>query len=542
MSDKATFFRTASGLVRKVSTLDAAVFSIVGTNLGVGMMYSFIWGPYLFPGGDMVFALLIMLGALTPHVLCFIMLGTAMPRSGGDYIFNSRILHPLVGFLGNFMVVVLSCYWIGTNSYFFVGWVIQPAIGTMGMVVGGETGKLLLQAADVLYSLPLQLLVAGIAVTIVFLIFWGPIARVMKIQRLAWVVAIASTIVVLLLYATTSHTQFVNTVDTFMLENLGVSNGYQSVIDTTVEAGFNPSVPFNMTDTSLMFAIMAYTTFSTVIAVSIGGELKSGSRIKSQAAIQFSGIVFTTLIAIILAFLLTTVVGQPFLAAAGYQYFVLWQYPAGFAPAYSFFAFLLTNNIWVLSLLVIGTALWLELYAIPWWGAATRSVFAWAFDRVVPSKLADVDPKSGAPRNSNIMMYLVTLLFIAMIYFFPMLQGAFVWGSIAAVYLFMCVPVAISAMVFPLRKTLYKASPLVGYKIGPIPIVSIVGALAVVFDLVIVVIYMIPEYYIGGSDPSTLTLMAIITIIGAIIYFASRHYREREGIDIGLSFKEIPPA
>lgn len=541
--EKKVFFRAASGLIRKVSTFDAALFSILATNLGVGMMYSFIWAPFLFPGGNMILALLFMLVLLSPHVLCFIMLSAAMPRSGGDYIFNSRILHPLIGFVGNFMVVILVGYWVATNSYFFVDWVIQPALGTMGMIVGGQTGQWLLGASEFLYgNLPMQLLIAAIAVTIVFLVFLGPISRVMKVQRVGWVIAIASTIVIFGLFAMTNHSGFVNTLDSFMYTNLGVSNGYQSVIDEAISYGFNPNVAFNISDSFLMFAIMAYTTFSTVMTVSIGGELKSGAKIKSQAAIQFSGILFTTVMAIILASLLTTVVGQPFLAATGYQYFALWAYPTGFAPAYTFFAMILTNNILLLWLITIGTMVWLVVYAIPWWAAATRSVFAWAFDRIIPSKLADVSPTSGAPINSNIMMYLITLAFIGLLYFFPILTGAFVWGSIAAIYLFMAVPVAIAAMVFPLRKTLYEASPLVRYKVGPIPVISIVGMLAVIFDLIIIAVYMVPEYAIGGSDPGTLTMIGIITTVGIIIYFVSRYLRKREGVDIDLSFKSIPPA
>ena len=94
------FLRKATGLVREVSVLDAVVLNSSGMNVGVGVALLFIWAPYLLTGGSIILATIIatLAVAFTTAYLYAVAAG-AFPRSGADYVFTSRVLTPVWGFM-----------------------------------------------------------------------------------------------------------------------------------------------------------------------------------------------------------------------------------------------------------------------------------------------------------------------------------------------------------------------------------------------------------------------------------------------------------
>ena len=96
------FVRNATGLVRELNAFDAfnLVFSAVLIPVGITQVMGCT--PQLWPHANMLASFAI----ATPLVLCFglvyLYFTQLMPRSGGDYVWVSRTLHPSLGFLVNF--------------------------------------------------------------------------------------------------------------------------------------------------------------------------------------------------------------------------------------------------------------------------------------------------------------------------------------------------------------------------------------------------------------------------------------------------------
>ena len=89
-------------------------------NVALGAIFLLLQAPGNFPGGNMLLAIVI--GTL---VMAFTLLwvysefAAAMPRSGGDYVFVSRALHPFVGWLLSWSQGLwLIFFWIGFNAWF----------------------------------------------------------------------------------------------------------------------------------------------------------------------------------------------------------------------------------------------------------------------------------------------------------------------------------------------------------------------------------------------------------------------------------------
>src|SRR5512137_3179872 len=131
--EQLAFARKASGLVRGLSMWDAfgVGFMNQGLTPSIWVMTSLGLGVYL--GGNLIIATilsLVLAGIGFP--LVWGILGGSMPRSGGEYIYNSRILHPLVGIGESFGNAFIWLMWI----YVLAPWMADPGLKMMGQMMG----------------------------------------------------------------------------------------------------------------------------------------------------------------------------------------------------------------------------------------------------------------------------------------------------------------------------------------------------------------------------------------------------------------------
>ncbi|MEM3640625.1 MAG: hypothetical protein QXH37_01720, partial [Candidatus Bathyarchaeia archaeon] len=111
----------------------------------------------------------------------------------------------------------------------------------------------------------------------------------------------------------------------------------------------------------------------------------------------------------------------------------------------------------------------------------------------------------------------------------------------------------ISAALLPYkRKDLYDLLPAsMKRKVG-LPIATILGIIWLCFSIPIYALYIIWPIISGFYGLSTVEIMAygistgvgvfaVIVVAGVIIYYVSKWYNKRKGIDIDLIFKTVPP-
>ena len=96
-----------------------------------------------------------------------------------------------------------------------------------------------------------------------------------------------------------------------------------------------------------------------------------------------------------------------------------------------------------------------------------------------------------------------------------------------------------SDLYLKVTKRLYADSPISKYKVGNVPAITIVGALAEVYIVVSLYLYIVDGRYGVNSVLSALFVLAML-VLSAIIYLAYRWYRRREGINTDLTYREIP--
>ena len=135
MAEELAFARKASGLVRGLSLVDTFGIGLMVIQPIYAIWYSIQVGVGLFPGGNLVIALIIcavMCGVTAPVV--WGVLGASMPRSGGEYIFNSRIINPAIAMGASFANVIAVTYW----NIFIATWIANPSLASWASTWAGR--------------------------------------------------------------------------------------------------------------------------------------------------------------------------------------------------------------------------------------------------------------------------------------------------------------------------------------------------------------------------------------------------------------------
>ena len=201
MPDQNAFARKASGLVRGLSFLDAFGVGFMNQGLTPSMwvMISFGLGVYL--GGNLIWATII------SAFLCGIgfslvwgILGGSMARSGGEYIYNSRILHPIVGMAESFGSAFVWIMWI---------FVLAPYTVDPGLVMIFQFLDMSAAAEFMTHPLAVFIVATGVNLVGMLVVVFG-VKVFARIQKVIMLFAILGTLVIILVFTFTSHETFIH--------------------------------------------------------------------------------------------------------------------------------------------------------------------------------------------------------------------------------------------------------------------------------------------------------------------------------------------
>ena len=525
------FLRKATGLVREVSAVDAAVMNAMSMNLGIGVGLLFIWGPYLLPGGNMMLSVVLcsIIVAFSTAYIYSVSSG-AFPRSGADYVFTSRILGPVWGFLYSIQWIIWGFFWMGFNAWAMANFALPQLFTLLGVILGKP--NLITLGAQ--FTTPVAILVIAVIVQALFtaLAIWGakPFFRYMKISFGIALLAMAVSVVLLMV----NGGQFIERWNAVVVQS-GQGLQYDHVISEAAKLGFNPNQPFSFGKTlalmPLIFWMVGYFATSQVIS----GE------VKSARSSQFFAMVIVTLlygaVLLLITFLVIRVIGLTFLGSLGFLYFEHADVLNMTAqPNFNYLVGLLTQSAPVIGLIGLGYVFW-SLNGTPiWLITIPRLLLSYSFDRMAPEAMGEVSERYHTPVKA--ILFSAVLGLVAVVVLIVWKQASLLSVTLAQLWWFLLISVA--AAIFPYKfPNLWKANTS-GRKIAGIPLITIAGVVSVLF--VALISYYFLFYSMFGANSMASLLAVVITVaIGPIYYYAYRAYQKRRGIDVDLIFKEIPP-
>jgi basic amino acid/polyamine antiporter, APA family len=524
------FLRNATGLVRGWSVRDSIIYACLATNFLTLGIYEFTFAGPAFPKGQFITSIIISAVLVSFLVVAYSGLIVTIPRAGGDYVWQTRILGSGIGF-----VMAVTGWW-------FILWLWAPIYGNILSVIffqplwatlGSPSGAAWFGSKWGIFVVCLiTIALAGVLVSLGM----GGYARIQKWCFYGGLIGFAVVVVLLLV---NSHATFVSSFNLEAHKIFGVNNAYAATNAAAKKAGYStypmgigPLAPTLSLIPAMMFFILWPNWGSTLY-----GEIRGASDFKRVFTGMFTGLWITVILVVVFLLLVDKTIGWGFyqnLNALDYNLtpqFGIWPYPFLFA------GWLVHNTAFQVALILV-----LSLWFFGWVGtlflSSTRVIFAAAFDRVLPDRAAEVSEKRKVPFYSLVLMLLpaaiVSAFYASSLSFREYTLDATL--VIAVTYLFS----AIAVVILPWRKPdLWAASPASRFKILGVPIVPVAGVVTIallVFDLVE---WLSNDLYFVNNHDS-LYFMGGMYVLAVVVYAVARAVRRRQGIDLTLVNKEIP--
>jgi basic amino acid/polyamine antiporter, APA family len=535
------FVRKATGLVRSWSVFDAFIYATFSINLVTLGLYSFSQMYYL--QGGLLPAMVISAILILFEVVVYAGLVAVMPRSGGDYIWQSRILGGGVGFVlavtGWWFILWL---WVPLYSDMLRHLVLTPLLGILGAT----------DAALWFGQTPLGLFVTALILCVIVTIYiavgmqWY--ARIQKFCFWGGMLGLLA-VFALLLFGTPEAFR-----TGLEREAPALFKAPADIYASTLAAGEAAGSVLPMTGGgwSAIFLAMPFVVFFNLWpnwGATLYGEVRGATDFKRNFWGMASALIITTVLGVVFCLLIArTITWDFYIKANGAWWNYAWGYttqapPLPIWPYPALLAVFMSTSRVVQFLVILAMSLWWFGWSGTVFLSSTRVIFAAAFDRLLPEKVAEVEPRTRTPIYALLMMVLPSLIVSALFAWNIFNFRSLTLDStlvIAITYL----GTTIAAILLPYRKReLYEASPIAKYKVFGIPLITVAGVIFGGFLVFLLYEWLIDPnklYGISLANTSSVIYMLVMYLLALAIYLGFKAYRKKEGIDISKVHEEIP--
>ena len=123
------FVRNATGLVREVSWLDAAMYNMIWASVPLAIAFLLLFGTAFYVGGNLYLACLFAFLVTIATGFLYAMMTAIIPRSGGDYTWISRTLSPPLGFMSNLSWNFWITFFVGLYAAYTTAYGLHRCCG-----------------------------------------------------------------------------------------------------------------------------------------------------------------------------------------------------------------------------------------------------------------------------------------------------------------------------------------------------------------------------------------------------------------------------
>ncbi len=535
------FLRKATGLVRGWSVRDSIIYACLATNFVTLAIYEFAFAAPAFPKGQLITSVVISGIWVSFLVVAYAGLIVTIPRAGGDYVWQTRILNGGLGFV------------MAATGWWFILWLWAPIYGNILAVQffepiwatmkwtwpGGGAAWFGSHTGVFVVSL-ITIALAGVLVSI-------GMAGYARFQKWCFYGGLFGFAVIVVLLLFNNHATFVNSFNLEAHNLFGVSNAYAKTNATAAKIpgyaptslGFGPLGP-----TFLLVPVMMFFILWPNWGATLYGEIRGASDFRRVLTGMFGGLWITVLLTVGFLLLIFKTFGWAFYQNSNQLNFNLegiLKTPTGTASIWPYpvlFVGWLVHNTAFQIILILLMSLWFFGWVGTLFLSSTRVIFAAAFDRVLPDRAAEVSEKRKVPIYSLILMLLPAAILSA-VYAYSTTFQKYTYDAtlvIAVTFLFSAIAVVLLPFI---KKDLWQASPASRVKLLGVPVVPVAGWVTIGLLGFNLYEWLTNDNYYVNLKPS-LIFMGAMYLLAIIVYTVAWYVRKRQGIDLGLVNKEIP--
>jgi APA family basic amino acid/polyamine antiporter len=530
------FLRNATGLVRVARPWDMAIYNIAGSVV-IPYATGMFWAYTIWPHTNFLIAI------LAGGVLCsfvwatWALLAATMPRTGGGYIFNSRILNPVLGFagdwLGGFLQAALA---MALWTTWFATVALAGAFSVWGALRHNDTvSGYATTVADHAWTFGLG---AALTIAIFGVAMWS-FKKSLRLQNLTFYISTGGLILAVIVMLFTSQSDYIHSFNHFAQSYTHQKDSYHQIIATARKNGFHPG-GFTAGDTvGSIYVILTVSVWAWGSAY-MGGEMRGARSASRQLRVMVGSGTFQVLLIFAATALFLHAAGNDFFSSINYLNSI-GKNPLPAPPYYTLLAGVAVTSPILTAIITFSFVfgIWCGLWnLIP---SVTRTLFAYSFDGILPERISRVNARTRTPIYALALMGVVCLL---LTYWATFDNSGFfgIWAYVGLFAFCNLTLVSISAILLPNRRRAdYEASPARRSVFG-IPVVRVLGVLSLATCLFYFAIIFIHPSLLG-----TVSLLgawegvAAAALSAVVIYYIAKAVRKRSGVRLDAVFNEIPP-
>jgi len=533
MPEELAFARKASGLVRGLSLWDAFGIGLAVIQPIYAIWYSVQVGLGLFPGGNLIIATLI--SAVTCGICAPVVwgiLGASMPRSGGEYVFNSRIISPAIAMGASFANVIAITYW----NIFISTWIASPALAILGQYMGWQG------LSDFVATKAGIVLITTICFAMSFLAVAFGMSVFRVIQRPFIIVGIGGPVILAIVLTLSSKASFIKHWNAQALKYHSLD--YHAFIAAVGKAaGSAMPTTWSWGDTIGLTTGVFYLFIYAYALVYLSGEVKRPDKTVLKAS--WMAVLVPTILGLWTFLGLYHIADFQFLSAAAYNdlFGGVQGYNFPFSTSYMTLSWLASGSSWIIALVAsltfALTSYWLivvDLLLVP------RAMFAWGMDRMGPKWFTDLSPRWASPIKLYGLITIVQIILTAgYVFWFQSQLTGLVAGGLQLVSVFLIT--GISGVLFAYRKKvkgIWESSPYKNWKVAGIPYITIAAVVYVAYILVLLY-YAFFDTRTRDITGKKSIIFVVVWALGIAWYYIWKSRSKKVGVDVAMTYGELPP-